>query len=203
MGGLFSSNKKKDKVTAHDRAVLDLKVQRDKLKQYKKKCETMADTETRVAKELLAAGRKREALLALKKKKYQLALITRTEGQLSNVSEMIDSIEFTQLEVKVFEGLKQGNQVLRELQDQMKVEDVEKLMEEVAESNETQRRIEEALSGKLSDEDEEEVLAELAALEELETDIETTEFPKVPKEEPTQPKKDPAHAKPARVAEAV
>lgn len=35
MGGLFS--KKKTKINQHDRAVLDLKVQRDKLKQYSKK----------------------------------------------------------------------------------------------------------------------------------------------------------------------
>jgi len=103
MGGLFSRSKDAPKkVTAHDRAVLDLKVQRDKLKQYKKKvecssctklnvcqCEGMAERETKVAKELLAAGKKKEALLALKKKKYQLSLLEKTEGQLSNVGEMV------------------------------------------------------------------------------------------------------------------
>jgi hypothetical protein len=36
MGGLFSK-KKKPTVNQHDRAVLDLKVQRDKLKQYQTK----------------------------------------------------------------------------------------------------------------------------------------------------------------------
>jgi hypothetical protein len=37
MGGLFSKKKKENKVSQHDKAVLDLKVQRDKLKQYQKK----------------------------------------------------------------------------------------------------------------------------------------------------------------------
>jgi DNA topoisomerase IA len=39
MGGLFSSsaNKKPQRVSSHDKAVLDLKVQRDKLTQYQKK----------------------------------------------------------------------------------------------------------------------------------------------------------------------
>ena len=38
MGGLFSSSAKKaPRVSSHDKAVLDLKVQRDKLTQYQKK----------------------------------------------------------------------------------------------------------------------------------------------------------------------
>jgi len=67
--------------------------------------------------------------------------------------QQIDSIEFAQIEVKVFEGLKEGTkvthnyvpfsfisiQVLKELNDQMKIEDVEKLMEEAAEANETRQ----------------------------------------------------------------
>jgi hypothetical protein len=36
MGGLFSK-RKKNRVNQHDKAVLDLKVARDKLKDYKKK----------------------------------------------------------------------------------------------------------------------------------------------------------------------
>ncbi|PRP83784.1 charged multivesicular body protein 6-B [Planoprotostelium fungivorum] len=199
MGGLFSRSKDAPKkVTAHDRAVLDLKVQRDKLKQYKKKCEGMAERETKVAKELLAAGKKKEALLALKKKKYQLSLLEKTEGQLSNVGEMIDSIEFAQIEVKVFEGLKEGTKVLKELNDQMKIEDVEKLMEEAAEANETRQRIEEALSGKLTEDDEEEVLAELAKLEEEELNL-----PSVPNTDigtTTPPRKEPDQAQRTQLA---
>ena len=40
----------------------------------------------------------------------------------------IDSIEFAQLEQKVFEGLKAGNEVLKEIQAQMSVEEIDELM---------------------------------------------------------------------------
>jgi hypothetical protein len=46
MGGGGSKSKKKQRVNSHDKAVLDLKVQRDKLKQYQKQCETVMKRET-------------------------------------------------------------------------------------------------------------------------------------------------------------
>eukprot|EP01117_Protostelium_nocturnum_P004951 TRINITY_DN1793_c0_g1_i1.p1 TRINITY_DN1793_c0_g1~~TRINITY_DN1793_c0_g1_i1.p1 ORF type:complete len:205 (-),score=87.29 TRINITY_DN1793_c0_g1_i1:855-1469(-) len=202
MGALFSRNKSppQKRVTSHDKAVLDLKSQRDRLKQYQKKCVEVSNRETEIARQLLSQGKKKEALLALKKKKYQTQLLNQTEAQLSNISQMIDSIEFTQLEVKVFEGLKEGNQVLKELQNQMKVEDVEALMDDIADTNETQRQIEEALSGKLSSVDEDAVLAELEELEALEEGI---EFPTVPIQDPTVPDRVPVSEAKSERREAV
>lgn len=46
MGGGGSKAKKKQRVNSHDKAVLDLKVQRDKLKQYQKQCDAMMKRET-------------------------------------------------------------------------------------------------------------------------------------------------------------
>jgi charged multivesicular body protein 6 len=46
MGGGGSKSKKKQRVNSHDKAVLDLKVQRDKLKQYQKQCDTVMKRET-------------------------------------------------------------------------------------------------------------------------------------------------------------
>jgi charged multivesicular body protein 6 len=43
------------------------------------------------------------------------------------------------VEVSVLHGLKQGNEVLKEIHKQMNVESVEKLLEETAEAREYQR----------------------------------------------------------------
>jgi len=65
----------------------------------------------------------------------------------------------------------------------MSIEDIDNLMLDTQEAIAYQNQIEEALSGKLSDEDEESVLEELAALEkESGADI-TAEMPDVPSEE--------------------
>lgn len=47
------------------------------------------DRETQLAKTLLAAGRKPQALLALRKKKYQQNLLEKSQAQLDNVQSLV------------------------------------------------------------------------------------------------------------------
>ncbi|GBB95164.1 hypothetical protein RclHR1_02490019 [Rhizophagus clarus] len=152
---------KNSKITSQDRAILDLKVQRDKLKQYQKKIQLVADRETQIAKEALLKNNKRGALLALKKKKYQEQLLSKTDAQLLNLEQLTQSIEFALVEKEVFAGLEQGNLILKEIHNETPIEKVEKLMEDTADAIAYQNEISEALSGKLTSEDEEEILAEL------------------------------------------
>lgn len=61
MGNLFGSSKSKSKnepsrVTEADKAVLQLKQQRDKLKQYQKKVQLSLERERQLAKKLLNEG---------------------------------------------------------------------------------------------------------------------------------------------------
>merc|ERR1711907_127299 len=166
MGGGGSKGKKK--VSAHDRALLDLKVQRDKLKQYQKKCDRVMARETELAKQLAAQGRKKAALICLKKRKLQQVMLDKSQAQLDNVSALIDSVEFAQMEVQVFDSLKQGNASLAALHEQIGgIEAVEELMMDVEENIEKQNEIDEALGQSIAAEgiDEDEILAELDALE--------------------------------------
>jgi len=159
--------KKKGRVTAHDKAVLDLKVQRDKLMAYQKRMNGVVEKEKEAARQLLKAGQKDKALLVLKKKKRQEQLIAQSQAQLDNVSQMIDSVEFAQMEKDVFDKLKSGNEVLTQLNKEMSVEKVEALMEETEEALAARREIEEALAGHLTPEDDAEIEEELAALNDL------------------------------------
>eukprot|EP00026_Physarum_polycephalum_P016667 Phypoly_transcript_17630.p1 GENE.Phypoly_transcript_17630~~Phypoly_transcript_17630.p1 ORF type:complete len:212 (+),score=61.27 Phypoly_transcript_17630:108-743(+) len=174
--GIFFS--KKPKVTAHDRAVLDLKVQRDKLKQYHIKINAVIERETEIIKQCMKENKKKQAMIALKKKKYQEGLLEKSQQQLDNIQTMVDSVEFTIMERKVFESLKEGNKTLNALHSEMSVEDVEDLMAETADAIAYQNEIETALAGKLTQEDEDDILAEL---EELEKEVSgVNKLPNVP-----------------------
>ncbi|KAI0687756.1 Snf7-domain-containing protein [Cytidiella melzeri] len=160
MGG----NQSVPKITKQDRAILDMKLQRDKVKQYQRKIQGVLDREHEIAKQQLAAGHKDRALLALRRRKYQEGLLAKTDAQLENLEHLVSTIEFSLVEVSVLHGLQQGNEVLKEIHKEMNVESVEKLLEETAEAQAYQREIDDMLANNLTAQDEDEVLAELEGM---------------------------------------
>uniref|UniRef100_A0A3P9MP08 Charged multivesicular body protein 6a n=1 Tax=Oryzias latipes TaxID=8090 RepID=A0A3P9MP08_ORYLA len=164
MGNVFGRKTQPSRVTERDKAILQLKQQRDKLKQYQKKITFHMDKERLLAKQLLNDGKKEKALVLLKKTRYQDQLLNKAESQISNLEHMVQDIEFMQIEMKVIEGLKVGNDCLKSMQQMMSIEEVERILDETQESIEYQRQIDELLAGSLTQEDEDAVLAELEAI---------------------------------------
>ncbi|KAI1855167.1 hypothetical protein JX266_000032 [Neoarthrinium moseri] len=148
------------------RAILDLKLQRDKLHQYQRRITALTAAETAAARQMLAAGNKPRALLALRRKKYQESLLAKTDAQLEQLEQLVRSVEFAQIQKDIVFGLAQGTKVLKEIHAEMGgIEKVEMLMGENAEAIAYQEEISEMLGGRISNQDEEEVEDELAALE--------------------------------------
>lgn len=93
----------------------------------------------------------------------------------------MSTIEFSLVEVSVLHGLKQGNEVLKEIHREMSIESVEKLMDETQEAREYQRvsyipcflcciedgvqEIGDLLANRLTHDEEDSVQAELLALQ--------------------------------------
>lgn len=102
MGGLFGKHKKPvSRVTEQDKAVLQLKQQRDKLRQYQKRIELNLEKDRQIAKKLLGEGKRDRAKLLLKKKKYQEKLLQNTDTQLERLEQLTHDLEFAQIEVQV------------------------------------------------------------------------------------------------------
>jgi charged multivesicular body protein 6 len=182
MGG----NQSLPKITPQDKAILDLKLQRDKLRQYQKKIQGVLDREHAIAKAHIAAGRKDRALIALRQRKYQQSLMTKTDQQLENLEQLVSTIEFSLVEMSVLHGLKQGNEVLKEIHKEMNIESVEKLLDETAEARQYQQEIADMLANNLTLDDEEAVQDELLALQQniaLE-EAHAIELPDAPVEQP-------------------
>jgi len=145
-------------------AILDLKLQRDKLRIYQKKITTVLNAEHAAALSLLQRGDKQRALLALRRRKYQSSLLLQTDRQLETLEALTSSIEFALIEKDIVYGLKQGNEVLKQIHKEMTLEAVEKLMDETQEGIRYQKEVSEMLSGVMTNDDEDEVEEEMERL---------------------------------------
>jgi charged multivesicular body protein 6 len=202
MGNLFGKKKHSSRVTEQDKAVLQLKQQRDRLKVYQKRIELQLVKDKDTARQLLAKGNKQRALLMLRKKKYQESLLEKTDKQLESIERMTHDLEFAQIEVEVVKGLKFGNEALNKLHQILSIEDVEKIMDETAAAVEYQKEIDAVLAGGLTAEDEDDVLQELAdIIQESQGPISLPEVPddELPTREPQVPADKVKEAKKQRV----
>ena len=165
MGNLFAKKKPApSRISEQDKAVLELKKQRDQLRLYQRKIEKEQEKLREIAKKCLRDGKKEKAKLLLKKKKRQDTLFENTESQIDNLEIMVNDIEFAQMQTQVVQGLKTGNESLKQMHKIMSYEDVEKIMEDTREGIEYQRELDELLAGSLTDEDESAILEELDVL---------------------------------------
>ncbi|OBT42843.1 hypothetical protein VE00_08165 [Pseudogymnoascus sp. WSF 3629] len=154
------------KPSAQDEAILNLKIQRDRLHKYQKRITVITAREHAIAATLLKQGDRPRALLALRRKKYQESLLAKTDAQLEQLEVLTSSVEFALVQKDVVFGLQEGTRVLKEIQREMGgLEQVEKLMGETAEAVAYQEEVSEMLGGKISNQDEDEVEDELEALE--------------------------------------
>lgn len=176
------------KVTNEDKAILDLKIQRDKIQQYQKRILVVLEREHEVARECLAKGDKRRALLALRKRKYQEQLLAKTDKQLENLEELTRNIEFALVQKDVMYGLQQGNEVLKTINKEMSLDKVERIMDKSAEAVAYQNEVSEMLAGQITNSEEAEVQEELEALERQELEKQAN-FPKVPTQKLPEPER--------------
>ncbi|XP_046959541.1 charged multivesicular body protein 6-A [Vanessa cardui] len=194
MGGLFSKSKKPvSRVTEQDKAILQLKQQRDKLKQYQKKIELNLEKDRLLAKKLLAEDKRDRAKSLLKKKKYQEKLLQNADIQLEKLEQLTHDLEFTQIEVQVLDGLKTGNEALKKVHDILNIDDIEKILDETREGIEKQREIDELISGQLTEEDDEAIDAELEAILDVKDELPEVPTDKLPdvveEKEPERPQR--------------
>lgn len=117
------------------------------------------------------------ALLLLRKKKFQEQILATTDGQMENIERMVHDLEFAQVEIKVIDGLKIGNTALTKLHEILSIDEIEKVMDDTREGIDKQRELDELLMGTLTEEDEDEVEAELDNLLAEETSEKLPEIP--------------------------
>jgi len=154
------------KFSEQDKAILQMKTQRDRLQQYQKKISIVAARETDIARECLRQGDKKKALVALRRKKYQETLLANTDKHLEQLEQLVNDVEFARVQKDVLYGLQEGTSVLKMMQKEMGgLEGVERLLGESEEAKAYTKEVNEMLAGRMSNIEEDEVEEELEALE--------------------------------------
>lgn len=169
-------------ITEQDRAVLDLKNARDRLKKYQAR---LSKDEKRLRERAICLcrdGDKRRAAMIMKVRKKKMKEVDGIEDQLLNIQEVVSSIRWQEEQAKVLSSLKEGKDALKRMHEDMSVDDVLDLMEDIEEEQEVERRIGEILTNgtELELGDEEEVEAELKAMEKEIIDNDAGRLPDFP-----------------------
>ncbi|VDO56942.1 unnamed protein product [Onchocerca flexuosa] len=79
------------------------------------------EREKELAKQLIKANKKDRALLILKRKRYQESMVEKMLQQLDKIERMVNDLEFAVIEQKVVEQLKHGNEVLKRMNQVIKL----------------------------------------------------------------------------------
>lgn len=156
--------KNKESLTETEKAKLELKRQRDRLKKCRVKCESVIAKEISAARDLMKMKKKKQAILLLKKKKLKEKMLLDTSNKLLTIEQLLSQIDEAEITAETMNAMKQGTEALKALNEEMSLEDVERIMDETQEAIEYQQEIDEALSGKLCSDDEEEVELEFAKM---------------------------------------
>mmetsp|Transcript_5239 Transcript_5239/g.7761 ORF Transcript_5239/g.7761 Transcript_5239/m.7761 type:complete len:217 (+) Transcript_5239:115-765(+) len=189
MGGKSSKPKKPaGTVSDIDRAVLDLKVSRDRLTRYRTKINMDSDKLLEKAKLYKLQNQTSTALNLLKLRKLKVKETDKINEQLLTIQSMISNIQSKEEEKEVLSALRQGKNALQKLHEENTLEDVLKLMDEVEEQNEIEKQVNDILNQtgeELSEFEEGELEQELQALIGADAGAEATtesplELPNVP-----------------------
>lgn len=168
------------KVTQQDKAILQVKLQRDKMTKYQKSMSYNIGQEKIKIKEYLIRKDKNSAKIILKRIKYQEKLIDSLNDQMMNLENMIRTLEFKLIEKEFLNGLSKGNELLKKLNNELSINKVEDLLDDVRENIEIQQEIDNLLSNSVIGKDfNDEIDEELEELEKQELLKQTGELPSV------------------------
>ena len=182
---------KSNLVNEKDRAMLDLKRARDKLRKYRGKLDRDCDNLSSKARDLVQSGKNDKALFILKLRKFKVKEAENVEGQLSRVLTMIETINWEDQNQMVLQALQSGTKALNKMHDEMPLDMVDSILEDNDEALQRQESISEAFKSSLDEADNAELESEFAALEREFAGHDTStepivNLPNVPSSKPTQ-----------------
>ena len=164
MGCLLCPTSRTTKINQEERALLDCKICRDNIKKYIKSLEKNSSLKKQKAKEALKNKNRDRAKLYMRQSKMYQEQIKSSEGKLEMIETQISQIETAQNQLDVFNVLKQGNNILKKLQEEVNVEKIQEIADDLNELKEQNDAITQFFKEKGIEENDEEIDNELDKL---------------------------------------
>ncbi|XP_050513013.1 charged multivesicular body protein 6-like [Diabrotica virgifera virgifera] len=161
--GLGFSKSKNTRITDQDRTILKLKQKRDMLQQYQRMIKASLVNQNEI-KQLIAQGNTEKVRIIIKKRIFKEKLITKIEGLLYNIEQMVNDIEYARIESEVLDSLVAANEILTSINEVFDIDTVEDILNETTQGIERQKEINKLISRRLIEEDEEAIELELAEI---------------------------------------
>ena len=139
--GAKPERRKEPVLTPEEEAILDCKKCRDKIKSFIKRLSEREKKSRAKAKELVVEKQRDRAKFYLRQAKLHSAQISTYEGQLQMVENQITQIESATNLQECLNVLKNGNEVLKKMQDTVKIEEWEKIKDDLDELKEKDKEI--------------------------------------------------------------
>lgn len=149
-----SVQRQETQLTSTEKAILDCKSCRDKIKRYIKNLEQKEQRSKLKVKELLRLKQRDRAKLYLKQSKLFSEQTKIADGQLDMINQQIANIESTSNMNECAEVLNRGNAVLKQLQNEVNIEHWENIKDDLDELKERDREIGDFFKEKGIDEEE-------------------------------------------------
>jgi len=130
------------------------------------------------AKRYNAAGNKRMAVAALKRKKMLMDQQAKIAGAREKIELQMSAIESAKMDMEIIETLQTGTQTMKEMHKGMTAEKVDKVMDDMQDQMAVSQEISDALGQQIGDVvDEDELLEELDELEEEDIQEQVADLP--------------------------
>ena len=171
------------KINNEEKAILDCKLARDKIKTYIKRLERNANLKKEKAKESLRAKNKDRAKYNLKLSKMYSEQIKSAESQLTMLEEQISNLEQATTQRDALKVLEKGNEVLKNLQSECNIEKWEKISEDMQDIKDQQDEINQFFRDRNMNDVDDDVEEEMNKLMESENNDIENELPSANKNE--------------------
>jgi len=145
MGGIMSifncQKSNTAKIDKQEKAIIDCKLTRDKIKNYIKRLQKNESLKKEKAKEALKNRDKDRARMLLMQSKMFKEQIASANGQLVMIEDSITQIETARVQKEALKVLEQGNNVLKDLYKEVNIEKWEKIGDDMNDIKQQQEEI--------------------------------------------------------------